>query len=421
MKEDFLHYVWKHQKFSAPLYTQQNQALAVVSTGWHNHHAGPDFQQAQLVIGDLHWAGAVELHLKSSDWYRHRHEKDAAYDNVILHVVWEDDVEVCRSDVSILPTLVLQTIVPLELLERYNSIFFKKAQFIPYEDYLGELSSTNWIFWKERLFIERLDERSRRIQALLKKSKNDWEATLFALLARNFGLNVNGATFLSIAHSFPFSIVRKLQHNAHALEALFLGQANLLPENSPLVYPQTLKKEYLFLKKKFGLFPITVPLNFSRLRPHNFPTIRLVQLAQLYAATPSIFSRIFSRGELSTAWMEDIGVSSFWKTHYTFAKHSRSQPKRLSKSFIELVKINTLIPFYFAYQKANGNDVSEKIVEWIRTIKMERNGLIERYQKLGIKATNALDSQALIQLHKNYCMPKKCLLCTFGNQLMKER
>ena len=246
MKEDFLHYVWKYQKFSAPLYTQQNQALAVVSTGWHNHHAGPDFQQAQLVLGDLHWAGAVELHLKSSDWYRHRHEKDAAYDNVILHVVWEDDVEVCRSDGSILPTLVLQTIVPLELLERYNSIFFKKAQFIPCEDYLGELSNTNWLFWKERLFIERLDERSQRIQALLKKSKNDWEATLFGLLARNFGLNVNGAAFLSIAHSFPFSIVRKLQHNVHALEALFLGQANLLPENSPLVYPQTLKKEYLF-------------------------------------------------------------------------------------------------------------------------------------------------------------------------------
>jgi len=192
MKEDFLHYVWKHQKFSFPSTTQQGQQLEVLATGWHNKYAGPDFSHAQIVIDDLRWAGAVEIHLRSSDWYRHGHQQDPAYDNVILHVVWEDDVEVCRNDGSLLPTLVLKTKVRPELLERYTTAFSPQAQFIPCEAEIDLLSKTNWLMWKERLYIERLEERSKRITQILAENKQDWEATLFALLARNFGLNVNG-------------------------------------------------------------------------------------------------------------------------------------------------------------------------------------------------------------------------------------
>ena len=419
MKEDFLHYVWKHQKFSFPTTTQQGQQLEVLATGWHNKYAGPDFSHAQIVIDDLRWAGAVEIHLRSSDWYRHGHEQDPAYDNVILHVVWEDDVEVCRNDGSLLPTLVLKTKVRPELLERYTTAFSPHAQFIPCEAEIDLLSKTNWLMWKERLYIERLEERSKRITQILAENKQDWEATLFALLARNFGLNVNGEAFFQIAQSFPFAVVRKLQQNSRYLEALFLGQAGLIPEEADLAYPKAIKADYRFLKQKFGLKPPKCSLQFSRLRPHNFPTIRLVQLAQLYAATPSVFSKLFNQGILSTQWMEKIGVSSFWKKHYTFAKSSRSQPKKLTPTFIDLLKINTLIPFYFTHQKALGKDASERIVAWIRMIKLERNRLVDRYKKLGVEAENALDSQALIHLHKNYCQPKKCLLCAVGNQLMK--
>ena len=421
MKEDFLHYVWKHQKFSFPLTTQQGQDIEVLANGWHNKHAGPDFSDAQILLDDLRWAGAVALHLRSSDWYRHGHQHDPAYDNVILHVVWEDDIEVCRNDGSLLPTLVLKSQVSPELLDRYSTAFSPQAQFIPCETEIDFLSKTNWLLWKERLYIECLEERSKRITQILGENKQDWEATLFVLLARNFGLNVNGEGFSQIAQSFPFAVVRKLQQNSRYLEALFIGQAGLIPEDTDIAYPKALQADYRFLKQKFGLKASKYSLQFARLRPHNFPTIRWVQLAQLYAATPSVFSKLFNQGTLSTHWMEKIGVSSFWKNHYTFAKSSRSQPKKLTLAFIDLLKINTLIPFYFTHQKALGKDASEQIVAWIRLIKLERNSLVDRYKKLGVDAENALDSQALIHLYKNYCQPKKCLLCAVGNQLMKQK
>ena len=413
--------MWKHQKFLFPLTTQQGQQLDVLATGWHNKYAGPDFSHAQILLDDLRWAGAVELHLRSSDWYRHGHQYDSTYDNVILHVVWEDDIEVCRNDGRLLPTLVLKSRVLPELLERYKTAFSLQAQFIPCETEIDSLPNTNWLFWKERLYIERLEERSERITQILAENKQDWEATLFALLARNFGLNVNGEAFFQIAQSFPFAVVRKLQQNSGYLEALFLVQAGLIPEETDLAYPKSLQADYRFLKQKFGLKSPKYSLQFTRLRPHNFPTIRLVQLAQLYAATPSVFSKLFNQGSLSTLWMEKIGVSSFWKKHYTFAKSSRAQPKKLTPAFIDLLKINTLIPFYFTHQKAQGKDASERIVAWIRMIKLERNNLVDRFKKLGVEAENALDSQALIHLHKNYCQAKKCLLCVVGNQLIKKR
>ena len=421
MKEDFLHYVWKHQKFPFTLTTHQGQNLEVLASGQQNKYAGPDFLYAQIVLDELHWAGAVELHLRSSDWYRHGHQHDPAYDNVVLHVVWEDDIEVCRNDGSPLPTLVLHSIVLPELLERYNTAFSTQAQFIPCESEVHLVSNTSWLMWKERLFVERLEERSNRIIQILEENKQDWEATLFALLARNFGLNVNGEAFFQIAQSFPFSIVRKLQHNTRYLEALFLGQAGFIPLQTDLVYPKSLQADYRFLKQKFGLKSPKCSLQFARLRPHNFPTIRWVQLAQLYAATPSVFSKLFSQGALSTQWMENIGVSSFWKKHYTFAKSSPSQPKKLTTIFIDLLKINTLIPLFFTHQKILGNDASEQAVAWMRLMNLERNTLVDRFEKIGLHALNALDSQALIHLHKNYCQPKKCLLCAVGNQLMKQR
>ena len=421
MKEDFLHYAWKFQKFPPHrLQTQCGEALEVLNVGQHNQHDGPDFLLAEIKWKQLRWSGSVELHLKSSDWYRHLHHKDPAYDNVILHVVWEDDLDVCRSDGSPLPTLVVAPIVSKELIHSYKEFFKPKNSFIPCEGSIKEFPPLHWIHWKERMYIERLTLKSARIEGVLKSCNGDWEAALFLTLARNFGLNVNGESFYEIARSIPFSVVRKVRQDAENLEALFLGQAGLISSNTEEPYAKLLWKKFSYLKHKFGLPQSPqVPLFFSRLRPPNFPTIRWVQLAQLYARTSHLFSSIFSECSLKTEWMEEINVSEFWLTHYTFDKASRKRSKPLSKSFVELLTINTFLPFYFCHQKALGNDPSSQLFQWISAISAEKNSLTDQFKSLGVPVKDALDSQALIQLKHSYCEPKKCLLCAIGIHLLK--
>jgi len=304
MKEDFLHYVWKFQKFPyRDLTTSQGDALKVIHVGIHNQHDGPDFKESQLIVGDLKWIGSVELHHKSSDWYRHNYHQDQNYDTVILHVVWEDDIEVCSEDGSVLPTLVLKNLVAKELLYYYQETFLKSSTFIPCESQVVHFPQPLFQLWKERLFVARLEEKSKRIQALLKAHKNDWEAVLFCLLARNFELNVNGASFFALAKSIPFRVIRKLQQDEKALEALLLGQAGLLSAEMSSVYGANLWKEYQYLKHKFSLSSPAISMQFMRLRPQNFPTIRLVQLASLYASTQQVFAKIFDGETLKTQWM----------------------------------------------------------------------------------------------------------------------
>ena len=420
MKEDFLHYVWKFQKFPHKnLNSTQGEAIHILHIGLYNQHDGPDFLEAQLILGDLKWIGSVELHLKSSDWYRHQHQRDKAYDNVILHVVWEDNVDVCLESGKALPTLELKDLVETGLVRDYTRKLNTPAIFIPCEKHFKGFPKSLFELWKERLFVERLEEKSARIQMLLNEEKNDWEAVLFLLLARNFGLNVNGKSFFTMAKMIPFKVIRKLQQNAPALEALLLGQAGLLSAPQEHIYAQTLREEHKYLQHKFSLPPISeVSLRFKRLRPQNFPTIRLVQLAQLYANSTGVFSRIFNRDTISTDWMKSVGVSSFWKTHYTFERTSKAADKKLSNSFVDLLKINTLIPLYFCFQKAKGVDPSANIIGFMREIKAEKNALVSGFQALGAVAKNALDSQAFLQLKKEYCTQKKCLLCNVGVHLL---
>ena len=237
MKEDFLHFVWKHQKFSPKaLQSSQGKPITVVRPGIHNQNDGPDFLQAELKIGKLHWAGSVELHLKSSDWYRHQHQLDEAYDTVVLHVVWEDDIEVCLANGSLLPTLVLSNYIPQDEVDKLHRYFYQQRSFIPCQDEFPRVSNEILTLWKECLYIERLEAKAKRIQAILKETKNDWEAVLFILLAQNFGLNTNGASFFAVAKSIPFSVVRKIREDALNLEAIFLGQAGLISSKTPTAY-----------------------------------------------------------------------------------------------------------------------------------------------------------------------------------------
>lgn len=419
MKEDFLHYVWKFQKFlHSRLKTVQVDSLQVIHVGFHNQHDGPDFSNAQIYIADLKWVGSVEIHLKSSDWYRHNHHKDEAYNNVILHVVWEDDIAVCRADGSLLPTLVLKENIPASLLENHKRTFSRTIDFIPCEANFNKVPSPLFQLWKERLFVARLEEKSQRIQSLLAATKNDWEAVLFLLLSRNFGLNINGEAFFEMAKSIPFKVIRKLQQDERALEALLLGQAGLLATAKSSVYGASLCEEFKYLQHKFSLPSSSVAVRFMRLRPQNFPTIRLVQLAQLYASSQQLFAKIFEAKTLSVQWMTKVGVSSFWKTHYTFDKVSKAREKKITSAFVDLLQVNTLILLYFCYQRSKGKDPNAKVFELMQAIKPEKNVVVEGFRALGVNANNALDTQSFLHLKKGYCELKKCLLCSVGVHLL---
>ncbi len=424
MNEDFIHYLWKYKKFEwTQLQTTAKEKVALHHVGVHNtEHSGPDFFNAQLTIGTQKWAGTVELHLKASDWYAHHHETDPAYDNVILHVVWEEDVVVFRKDNTPLPTLQLETYVSKSLLTTYQELFKHSSNTWLYcEKDIGTISNFMIQHWKERVYVERLAQKGKEIEALLIAESNDWEAVLFQLLAKNFGLNVNQDAFLSMANAIDFGVVRKCSANTIQLEALFFGQAGLITGKEEAGYAKTLWKEYLFLKHKFNLDAQGVlPFQFFRLRPPNFPTIRLSQLVQVYATHQQLFAKVITVDSLEACYaLFSVETTAFWKTHYTFDKTSSSRTKKLTASFIDLIVINTIIPLQFMHAKMNGMPKAESMFAFIRQVPRERNSTIQRYEKHGVSVTSALDTQALLQLKKQYCEQKRCLECAIGNQILQ--
>ncbi|EDP71800.1 hypothetical protein FBALC1_04912 [Flavobacteriales bacterium ALC-1] len=420
MQEDFLHYIWKHKAFdTSQLKTTKNEAVSISQLGQHNHNAGPDFFNAQLSIAEQLWAGNVEIHIKSSDWYVHNHEVDKAYDNVILHVVWVHDTEIFRKDNSEIPTLELKQYVDKTLYENYQKLMQSKS-WINCETNFNEVDDFLLNNWLERLYIDRLERKSDDIQQLLKASNNDWEAVLFKMLTKNFGLKINGESFLSLASSLDFSVVRKLQSNVLDLEALFFGQADLLNDDVQEVYHLDLQKRYVFLKQKFKLNNQGVlPIHFFRLRPPNFPTIRLSQLVNLYHTHINLFSEIITLKSMEEVYrIFDIETSEFWKSHYTFSKSSKVSKKGLSKSFIDLVVINTVIPLQFSYAKVQGKLIEDQVFNFIRQIKIESNSIVKKFLDLRPIEKSALTSQALLQLKQEYCNKNKCLQCVIGNKLL---
>ncbi|MDN3493565.1 DUF2851 family protein [Winogradskyella bathintestinalis] len=421
MQEDFLHYIWKHKAFdSFSLKTTNGDLINIANLGRHNHNAGPDFFNAQLSIAGQLWAGNVEIHIKSSDWYLHNHEKDSAYDNVILHVVWEHDSEIFRKNNTLIPTLELKHYVDKNLLTNYHRLLQSKT-WINCETSFSEINDFLLNNWLERLYIERLERKSETIEQLLKKSNNDWEAVLFKMLMKNFGLKVNGESFLSLANSIDFTLIRKLQGNVLNLEALLFGQSGLLSDDQiEDAYYIDLKNRYGYLKQKFNLNNNGVsPLHFFRLRPPNFPTIRLSQFANLYSLEQHLFSKVMKLNTKDEIYnFFNLGVTGFWRTHYTFAKSSKVSKKALTKSFIDLLIINTLIPLKFSYAKSQGKSVEDSIFDLIKEVKIENNSIVTKFLGLKPMAKNALNSQALLQLKYHYCDNNKCLQCIVGNNLI---
>jgi hypothetical protein len=423
MNEEFLYYVWKYKIFTnINLQTSDGKEASILKAGIHNKNSGPDFLNAQVKIDHQLWAGNVEMHVKSSDWYLHKHEEDSNYDAVILHVVWEHDAVVFNKNNKPLPTLELKNFVSKDLLENYNSLVYHQQKFIPCENQLTAIDAFLLNNWLERLYFERLEHKSTFIKELLLDSNADFEAVLFQLLAKNFGLKVNGEAFLQLATSMDFSVIRKERFDLEQLTALFFGQAGFLEEDVELHYHQQLKEKYKYLKHKHQLNSISKnTFQFFRMRPQNFPTIRIAQLASLLFTHQNLFSKLMSIHRKEDFYaLFSFEVDAFWKTHYTFDSESKKSSKKLTKSFIDLIIINTIIPLKFVYLQSRGAVYENGIMQLIKQVSSEKNSIISNFSTLEIKAKNAMESQALLELKNNYCTKKRCLQCAIGNSLLRK-
>lgn len=403
--------------------TSSSEIISITDVGMHNHHAGPDFFNAKIEIGGQLWAGNVEIHLKSSDWYAHHHEEDSNYDNVILHVVWEDDAAVFRKNGSEIPTLELHKYVSQELLQAYQKLFDKKKhRFINCESSISEVDTFLVRNWFERLYFERLERKSIFVGELLEKSKNNWEQVLFTMLLKNFGLKINGDAFLSLAKALDFSIVRKLQSNTTQLESVFYGLSHLLEDDTIVdSYYLNLRTEFEFLQQKFSLQSggVLKP-EFFKLRPPNFPTIRLSQLANLYGTHQNLFDNVLHANDLNELYsLFEVHASDYWHDHYTFGKSSKKNVKKLTKKFVDLIIINTLLPLKFCYAKHLGKDVNEEIISIISGIKPEENNIVSNFRDQDVEVEDSKESQAALQLYNEYCTKSKCLECAIGSSLLQ--
>jgi hypothetical protein len=424
MREELLHFIWKYKQLQLQkLETTNGMPLSIVEVGVHNFLSGPDFFNSQLRIDGQLWAGNVEIHLRSSDWYAHHHEEDMNYNNVILHVVWEDDAPVFRSDNTLLPTLELKGAIPLKLLDTYRALLSKRNKhFINCERNIGGMDGFFLGNWLERLYFERLERKSNLIDELLQKSRNNWEQVLFIMLLKSFGSKINGEAFQQLAERINFSIVSKTRTRQFQLESLFYGMAGLLEDVDQVdPYFLQLKKEYGYLSNKFDLDNGSVPRpEFFKLRPSNFPTIRLSQAASLYAAHSGLFSKLMEAPDLESLHaLFGTAASSYWDTHFTFGKVSRKSVKKLSRKFIDLLVINTVLPLKFCHAKYLGKEAGEKITALVSNLPAESNSILSHFQGIGVLGNNAMEGQALLELYNNYCSQNKCLQCAVGSRLLR--
>ena len=420
MKEDFLHYIWRFKKFNLnSLLTTRGEPLSIVFVGHYLQISGPDFFNAQISIDDQKWAGTVEIHIKSSDWYLHNHHDDAAYENVILHVVWHHDTDVFRSDNSVIPVLQLSEYVSPQLLENYANLIRPK-KWIFCESDISLVDAGKITNWKNRLFFERLQRKSEPIQDLMNEFNSDWEAILFYQLAKNFGLNTNGDSFIHIAKAITFPVFRKELGNELHLEALLLGYSGLLNQDFEEIYSKNLQSQFRFLVHKYRLPKMYFNVEFFKHRPDNFPTIRLAQLAQVYFQNTDLFSAILKANSTKQLYETfAVGVSEYWQTHYQLDRRSSFKRKNLSKSFIDLLIINTIIPVRFAFEKSRGATDYQHLFDILHSIAAEHNVIISKFDEIGLKCSDAIDSQALLQLKNEYCNKGLCLRCEIGSELLK--
>lgn len=418
--EQLLHYVWKHKIFPLKeLKTTTGQQVEVIDTGLANTDAGPDFFNAKLKLDGVLWIGNIEIHERSSDWFKHGHHADAGYNSVILHIASEIDTEISRSNGERIPQI--QLICPEAVRTNYKELL-ETDSYPPCYRIIPSLPPFTAHSWMTALQMERFEQKATLLNERLKRCQGNWEDAFFITLARNFGFGLNGDAFETWVHRLPFRAVDKHRNDLFQIEAIFFGQAGILEDSDGDGYYLRLKKEYTYLQHKFGLIPMDASLwRFLRLRPANFPHIRIAQLACLYHRAYGLLSRIMETETLQG--VRDIlkgGTSEYWLTHYTFGGSSPSRPKTLSNTSLDLLIINTVVTFLYAYGLHKGNRVlCARAGSFLEELKAENNYITRMWEQCGMKASNAADSQALIQLKKEYCDKKKCLYCRIGYEYLK--
>ncbi|WP_046758630.1 DUF2851 family protein [Kordia jejudonensis] len=423
VREDFLYYLWEFSKLQLQkLETAQGETIQILSLGTRNMYAGPDFFNAKIHIGNQLWAGNVEMHVNASDWFVHHHEKDKNYDSVILHVVWNYDMDIYRKDNSVVPTLELKKYTELSQTHAYLQLLNSPKKWINCETDFPAVSEFQFSNWIERLYIERLARKASEIETLVKETNYDWEAVLFQLLAKGFGLKLNSEAFLNASKTIDFSIIRKLRSHQISLEAFLFGSFGLLlQEDTQEVYHENLQREFQYIANKFKYQKNPhISIQFFRTRPANFPTIRVSQLATLYHREAALFSKLIASISLTEIYsLLQVPTSTFWETHYTFDKSSPKRKKVVSKNFIDVLLINTILPLKYCYEKYLGKSPIESILELLTMIQPEKNTIIQKFAATEISIENALQTQALLELKKNYCDIQKCLQCVTGNALLQ--
>ncbi|GAB3920091.1 DUF2851 family protein [Mucilaginibacter myungsuensis] len=423
--EDLLHYIWKFRLFDkAGLKTTDGEEVEIFSAGMAHQDGGPDFQNARVRIGDTEWAGNVELHVSSADWERHGHQTDNAYGSVILHVVYKDDRPVVWSDDNRkIQTLELHDRIPEELYQRYHKLIFANQQFIPCEGTISSVDGMTMHNWLSRALVERLDQKSKAVMAELELTKGDWEETFYRVLAGNFGFKTNAVPFELMARSLPQIILAKHKNYPLQIEALIFGQAGFLEEDLNDEYPRKLKEEYNFLRKKHGLMPIEKHLwKFLRMRPQNFPTIRLAQFAALVVNSSHLFSKILELSDPKELrkLFDGTEVIEYWRTHYRFDAESKATPKNLGTGAIDTILLNAVAVTLFSFgTHLKKQHYISRAIALLEFLPAEKNHITDGFVNLGLKIGTAFDSQGLLELKKHYCDTKKCLQCGIGNKLLK--
>jgi Protein of unknown function (DUF2851) len=419
MKEDFLQFVWKYKLYNTDnLVTTNGDTLEVLKPGFQNLDSGPDFIDARINMNDTLWAGNVEVHIKSSDWKAHNHETDKAYNNVILHVVLEHDVEVHTSSKRNLPTFILK--FDSKLFVNYNKLIFAQST-ISCSNKLSQVNEFKLTHWFERVLINRLERKSRDFLHQLKDKNNSWEEAFYIQMAKNFGFKTNALPFEMLARATPLTILAKHKNSLFQIEALLFGQAGFLEDNYEEEYFQKLKKEYLFLKNKYQLKPIDLHLwKFLRLRPANFPTIRIAQFSYLVHNSYGLFSKIVESKSIEhLISLFDIKPSVYWENHYKFNEESKKRIKRFGNSSVKNVLINSVVPVLFVYGEEKGDEkYKDRAFKILESLPAEKNNIVSKWSDLSIEIKNALDSQASIELYNEYCKPQKCLHCEIGREVI---
>ena len=413
MNEDVISFLWKSQHFERQnLQTDAGEALQIMAVGQQNTNAGPDFTNARILIDGLEWAGNVEIHTRASDWQRHAHTRDHAYDSVVLHVVWENDTPVFRTDGTTLPTLTLKSRVLPHFLPKYYALL-ENTDVIPCAGQFGQVPDLPKLTMLDRALMQRLERKAVFVQQLYQRNQDDWEETAYQLLAHNFGFKINAEPFLRLAQGLPFKILQKHRDNLTQIEALLLGQAGWLQnQESNDEYLVLLRREYDFLAAKYGLKPRQLnphEWKMLRLRPANFPTVRLAQLAALVQQQSSLFSlfiNVENTSQLALAFQAK--QSSYWQTHYQIGKAANGKVAALGRTSVENILVNTVVPLLVAYSQAKDNrNLLDKALQLLENLPAEQNHITEKWNNLGLKVKSSFDSQAVIELYNGFCIPKK--------------